>query len=71
VAAAEAETRGWRISEEKTAFYNSELKKNGMNVAAPSAQLQADFKKVGATITEEWLKAAGADGKALVDAYKK
>ena len=70
-AAAEAEVRGWKVSEEKTAFYNAELKKNGMNVAAPSAQLQADFKKIGATITEEWLKAAGPDGKALVDAFRK
>src|SRR6185295_198391 len=34
-AAAEAEVRGWKVSEEKTAFYNAELKKNGMNVAAP------------------------------------
>jgi len=70
-AAAEAEVRGWKLSEEKTGFYNAELKKNGMNVAPPSAQLKGDFQKIGATITEEWLKAAGADGKAVVDAFKK
>ena len=70
-AAADAETRGWKVSEEKTAFYLGELKKNGMNVAPPSAQLKADFQKIGATMTEEWLRNAGADGKAIVEAFRK
>jgi TRAP-type C4-dicarboxylate transport system substrate-binding protein len=70
-AAREAEARGWKISQEKTKWYTDELAKNGMNVAAPSAQLKADFKKVGDTMTQEWLKSAGADGKAIVDAYRK
>ncbi|MBK8321798.1 MAG: TRAP transporter substrate-binding protein [Betaproteobacteria bacterium] len=70
-AAAAAETRGWKTSEEKTAFYLGELKKNGMNVQPPSAQLKADFQKIGAQMTEEWLKTAGADGKAIVDAFRK
>jgi len=70
-AAAEAEARGWKISEEKNRWYLAELAKNGMNVQPPSAQLASDFRKVGETMTEEWMKAAGADGKAIVDAYKK
>ena len=70
-AAADAEARGWKTSEEKTAWYLGELKKNGMNVAAPSAQLKADFQKIGATMTEEWLQKAGADGKAIIDAFRK
>ena len=70
-AAAAAEARGWKVSEEKTAFYVAELKKNGMNVAPPSAQLKGDFEKIGATMTDEWLAKAGPDGKAIIDAYKK
>jgi TRAP-type C4-dicarboxylate transport system substrate-binding protein len=70
-AAADAETRGWKTSEEKTSWYTDQLKKNGMNVAPPSAQLKSDFQKIGATMTDEWLKSAGADGKAIVDAYRK
>jgi TRAP-type C4-dicarboxylate transport system substrate-binding protein len=70
-AAADAEARGWKTSEEKAKWYLDQLKSNGMTVAAPSAQLKADFQKVGATMTEEWLKTAGPDGKAIVDAYKK
>jgi TRAP-type C4-dicarboxylate transport system substrate-binding protein len=70
-AAAHAESRGWKTSEEKTNWYLDQLRKNGMNVVPPSAQLKSDFEKVGATMTDEWMKAAGADGKAIVDAYKK
>jgi TRAP-type C4-dicarboxylate transport system substrate-binding protein len=70
-AAANAEERGTKVSEEKTKFYLSELAKNGMNVAPPSAQLKADFKKIGETMTAEWLKTAGADGQAIVDAFRK
>ena len=70
-AAAAAETRGWKVSEEKTAWYLGELKKNGMNVSPPSAQLKADFHKIGETIAQEWLKSAGPDGKAIIDAFKK
>lgn len=70
-AAAAAEERGWKLSEEKTKFYLAELAKNGMNVVAPSAALQADLKKAGDTMVAEWVKAAGADGQAIIDAYKK
>jgi TRAP-type transport system periplasmic protein len=69
--AREAEARGWKTSEEKTKWYTEQLTKNGMNVVQPSAQLKADFRKVGETMTAEWLKTAGADGQAIVDAYKK
>jgi len=69
--AREAEERGWKTSQEKNKWYLEQLAKNGMNVAPPSAQLKADFRKIGDTMTTEWLATAGADGKAIVDAYKK
>ena len=70
-AAAEAETRGWKTSEEKTKFYLEQLAKNGMTVAPPSAALKADMKKVGDTMIGEWQKTSGADGQAILDAYRK
>jgi TRAP-type C4-dicarboxylate transport system substrate-binding protein len=70
-AAAAAETRGWKVSEEKAAWYLNELKKHGMHVAPPSAQLKADFHKIGETLTAEWLAKAGPDGKTVIDAFKK
>ncbi|TVT51010.1 MAG: TRAP transporter substrate-binding protein [Denitromonas halophila] len=69
-AASAAETRGWQVSEEKTAWYVDQLKKNGMQVLPPSDALRADLKKVGDTMTAEWLERAGADGKSVLDAYR-
>jgi TRAP-type transport system periplasmic protein len=70
-AAADAEARGWKTSEEKNRWYLEQLAKNGMNVAQPSAQLKSDFRKIGDTMTAEWMKTAGADGQAIVDAYRR
>lgn len=70
-AGAEAETRGWAVSKQKNGEYLELLKKNGMNVLPPSAQLKAELKKVGDTMLKEWLDKAGAEGKAVVDAYSK
>ena len=70
-AAAEAETRGFRIAEEKTQWYLTELKGKGMKVLMPSPEFKAGLAKVGATLTADWLKKAGADGQAVVDAFKK
>ncbi|MBS0499117.1 MAG: TRAP transporter substrate-binding protein [Burkholderiaceae bacterium] len=69
-AAAEAEKRGWATSEKKTNEYLDLLRKNGMTVYAPSAQLQSDMHKVGETMLKEWLDKAGPEGKAVVDAYR-
>ncbi len=70
-ASAAAEARGWKVWEEKAGWYLGELKAKGMKVQAPSPALKDGFKKVGDQLTEDWLKKAGADGKAMVDAYKK
>jgi TRAP-type C4-dicarboxylate transport system substrate-binding protein len=70
-AAADAETRGWALSQRKNGEYLDLLKKNGMNILPPSPQLKADMAKVGDTMLKEWLDKAGAEGKAVVDAYKK
>jgi len=69
-AAAEAEARGWATSERKTNEYLDLLRKNGMTVYAPSAQLMTDMRKVGDTMLKEWLDKAGAEGKTVVDAYR-
>lgn len=70
-AAAEAESRGWKISQEKNAWYIEQLIKNGIKVESGSAQLKADLKKVGETMIADWTKQAGADGQAIVDAFRK
>jgi TRAP-type transport system periplasmic protein len=68
-AGAEAEARGWALAQAKNTEYIELLKKNGMTIVPPSAQLKADLKKVGDTMLKEWLDKAGPEGKALVDAF--
>ncbi|MEO5672102.1 MAG: TRAP transporter substrate-binding protein [Ramlibacter sp.] len=70
-AASDAETRGWKLSEEKNGWYVDQLKAKGMNIVTPTPQLATDLKKVGDVMLTDWLAKAGPDGKAIVDAYKK
>ena len=69
-AAADAEARGWKASEEKTAWYYEQLKGKGMSIIKPSEQLTADLRKVGNYMLAEWLRKAGDDGRKVVDAYR-
>jgi TRAP-type C4-dicarboxylate transport system substrate-binding protein len=70
-AAAQAEVRGWKISEEKMIFYINALAKNGMKIEQPSAQLTEGLNQVGKKILVDWLNKSGPDGKVLIDAYAK
>jgi TRAP-type C4-dicarboxylate transport system substrate-binding protein len=70
-AAKVAEERGWKLWENKTEWYHDEIAKKGMKVLKPSPELQAGFKKIGDQLTADWLKRAGAEGQAVIDAYKK
>ena len=69
-AAATAEERGWKESKEVDARSIAALKAGGMTVDPGSAQLKADLGKVGETVIKEWTDKAGAEGKAILDAYK-
>jgi TRAP-type C4-dicarboxylate transport system substrate-binding protein len=70
-AAADAETAGWKLSEEKNGWYVDQLRAKGMTIHKPSPQLAADLKKAGETLLADWLKKAGAEGQKLVDDFKK
>ncbi|HEX3161123.1 MAG TPA: TRAP transporter substrate-binding protein [Pseudolabrys sp.] len=70
-AAATAETRGWKMWEDKSGWYLDQLKSHGMKVLPPSDTLKAGLKKVGDQLTADWQKKAGAEGEALIAAYKK
>jgi len=70
-AAADAEVRGWKISEEKNGWYLEQLKGKGMNIVTPAPALMSGLKKVGDEMLADWLKKAGPDGQAVVDAFRK
>jgi TRAP-type C4-dicarboxylate transport system substrate-binding protein len=70
-AAKAAEERGWAASRAKDAGYVKTLASNGMTVGAPSDAINAGLATIGDTMVREWLTAAGANGTAIIDAYKK
>ena len=70
-AAADAEKRGWALSEEKNVWYIEQLKAKGMTIEKPSPAFKAELQKVGETLLQDWLKKAGPEGKAVVDAFRK
>ena len=69
-AAAKAEARGWKLSEEVTAKHAQILKDKGMTVTEPSPQFRGELQKVGAALTEEWLKRAGDTGQAAIRKFR-
>jgi TRAP-type C4-dicarboxylate transport system substrate-binding protein len=68
-AAKKAEMRGWEMSKQETAAKIAILKDNGMQVVAPSGKLMNGLKMTGKDMLSDWKKAAGDDGKALLEAY--
>src|SRR5436190_19830333 len=68
-AASTAETRGWAMSKVRELEANEMLQKNGMTLHKPDAAMMATYTKVGAQMTEEWLKTAGPEGAAIIKAY--
>ncbi|MDC0435430.1 C4-dicarboxylate ABC transporter substrate-binding protein, partial [bacterium] len=59
----------WR-AKEYTGFTVNGLIEGGMEVAPAGDELEAELQTIGETMTEEWLEAAGDDGKAIMDAYQ-
>jgi TRAP-type C4-dicarboxylate transport system substrate-binding protein len=70
-AAKVAEENGWKASIEEMTVKTAALKAAGVKVIPPSPALKAGFAKIGATIAAEWEKSAGADGAAILAAYRK
>jgi TRAP-type C4-dicarboxylate transport system substrate-binding protein len=67
--AATAEKRGWDMSRAREQEGNETLAKNGMSVRDPDAAMKAAFQKIGNQMAQEWEKAAGAEGQAILKRY--
>ena len=67
--AAAAEERGWKASEQKDAEYLKELAAKGMKIDPAAEALKKELKAIGEQMTADWVKLAGADGKAVIDSY--
>ena len=62
-------TGNWR-SKEYTGFTLQGLRDGGMTVGPASDQMVDELKAIGVTMTGEWLDAAGAEGAAIVEAFR-
>jgi len=69
-AAAHIEARGWQVSQARSSHDTAELQKHGTAIVKPGAELMAGLNQVGAVMLADWLKKTGADGQALIDAYR-
>jgi TRAP-type transport system periplasmic protein len=69
-AAGAAEQRGWAASEQLNGEFIKELGVKGMTVAEPSDSLKKELAAIGETMTTDWLKTAGPEGQAVIDAYR-
>ena len=69
-AAVAAEKRGWDLAKQREQGANKTLADNGMTLHTPNAAMMAALSRIGDQMTAEWLKTAGADGEAIVKAYK-
>jgi TRAP-type C4-dicarboxylate transport system substrate-binding protein len=70
-AAKTAEDRGWKRMREFTTESLATLRTNKMTVYEPNAAFKAEFTKMGETMLNEWLAKAGADGQAIISAFRK
>ena len=68
--AATAEAEGLQASIDYTNFTLDGLREGGMTVEKASDEMVEGLKKIGETMTAEWLEAAGEDGAAIVEAFK-
>ncbi|MGH8668164.1 MAG: TRAP transporter substrate-binding protein [Burkholderiales bacterium] len=69
-AAAAAEKRGWEMSKAREKEGDETLAKNGMSVREPDAAMKRRFQQIGQRMAQEWEKSAGAEGQAILKAYR-
>jgi TRAP-type transport system periplasmic protein len=69
-AAADAEQRGWKISQEKNEWYKKALTEKGMKIHKPPPKLVADMQQVGTIMVADWEKQAGPEGQAVLAAFR-
>ena len=58
-------------SAELANWYFEQLEKNGMTVVDAGPEFLKELQVIGVKMQADWLKATGADGQAILDAYNK
>jgi len=66
----EVEKWGWEQSEKLVGEAEAKLVAEGMKITVPDDAFKAELKGVGDKMAADWLKSAGAEGQAVIDALK-
>jgi TRAP-type C4-dicarboxylate transport system substrate-binding protein len=69
-AARAAEERGWQVARQETVSRTQILRDNRMQVVEPAPALRDGLRRIGAQIAQEWEQQAGADGAAILRAFR-
>lgn len=70
-AAARADKRGWDASVVENDRVVKIMADKGIKVLKPSPRMKAELAAIGKQMADEWTRRAGADGEAIMAAYKK
>jgi TRAP-type C4-dicarboxylate transport system substrate-binding protein len=65
-AAKNAEKKGWALGRKLAVEHTATLREKGMQVSAPSEQLQGELEAIGQTMIAEWMKESGEAGKTVI-----
>jgi TRAP-type transport system periplasmic protein len=68
-AAAAAEARGWKMSEDENTSNIKTLASKGVKIIEPSPKLVAEFQEVGKKMLAEWIAKAGPEAQEILKAY--
>ncbi|HEY5867981.1 MAG TPA: TRAP transporter substrate-binding protein [Candidatus Tectomicrobia bacterium] len=68
-AAAEAEGRGWAMSQDLATRSTNELKSRGMKVDRIPADFEAALKRMGETFSREWVRSVGSEANHIFVPY--
>ncbi|TMV73824.1 TRAP transporter substrate-binding protein [Thioclava sp. BHET1] len=69
-AATTAQTRGTEKAKALSDGFVKTLASHGMDTSDAPPAVKAELEKIGKQMTQEWIKSAGPDGQAIVDAYE-
>jgi TRAP-type C4-dicarboxylate transport system substrate-binding protein len=70
-AAKTAEDRGWARSEELNEGYKKTMAERGIKIMPATDTMKAELKRIGETMAAEWAQRAGADGAAVLAAFRR
>lgn len=69
-AAAQAERRGWQMSQEDSAESAQALEEHGITITQPNAELAEQLQAVGQALFDSWRERAGENAERLISDYR-